>query len=109
LWICEIFPVLLVGLFPVAAVGKDRLGSALVEVIAQFGAVIGLVAEHLFRRLSPYGSDAPDRTIVRLTSSQKDSEKAPFSICECVYLRVAPSAGATDSLLCSPPFPPAAE
>jgi hypothetical protein len=26
---------------------------------------------------------------VRLTPSQKDSEKPSFSICECVYLRVA--------------------
>jgi hypothetical protein len=46
---------------------------------------------------------------VRLTSSQKDGEKAPFSICECVYLRVAPSARAANSLLLLPPFPPAAE
>jgi hypothetical protein len=48
-------------LFPVTAIGNDRLGSALVEVIAQFGAVIGLVAEHLFRvfTLRIRGSDAP--------------------------------------------------
>jgi len=50
-----------------------------------------------------------DRTIVRLTASQKDSEKPSFSICECVYLRVAPSARAANSLLLLPPFPPAAE
>src|SRR5713101_6633911 len=31
------------------------------------------------------------------------------SICECVYLRVAPSARAANSLLLLPPFPPAAE
>ncbi len=40
--------------------------------------------------------------------SQQDGEKAPFSICECVYLRVAPSAPAANSLLLLPPFPPAA-
>jgi hypothetical protein len=68
LWICEIFPVLLVGLFPVAAVGKDRLGSALVEVIAQFGAVIGVakierifgVAVEVLPDLQACGRDAVD-------------------------------------------------
>jgi len=34
---------------------------------------------------------------------------APFNICECVNLRVAPSARAANSLLLLPPFPPAAE
>ena len=45
----------------------------------------------------------------RFASSQQDGEEAPFSICECVYLRVAPSARAANSLLLLPPFPPAAE
>jgi len=34
---------------------------------------------------------------------------APFNICKCVNLRVAPSARAANSLLLLPPFPPAAE
>src|SRR6185369_1417942 len=50
-------------LFPVAAIGNDRLGSALIEVSAQFGAVVGLVAEHLFRRLHPADQTLRDRTI----------------------------------------------
>jgi hypothetical protein len=37
-------------------------------------------------------------------ASQEDSEKASFSICECVYLRVAPSARAANSLLLLPPY-----
>ena len=41
---------------------------------------------------------------MRLTASQKDSEEAPFSICECVDLRVAPSARAANSLLLLPPY-----
>ena len=41
---------------------------------------------------------------MRLTASQKDSEKSPFSICECVDLRVAPSARAANSLLLLPPY-----
>ena len=42
-------------------------------------------------------------------SSQQDGDKAPFSICKCVNLRVAPSARTANSLLLLPPFPPAAE
>src|SRR5262245_45159336 len=38
-------------LFPVAAIWNDRLGSALVQVLAQLGAIVGLVAEHPFRWL----------------------------------------------------------
>jgi hypothetical protein len=36
---------------------------------------------------------------MRFASDQQDGEKAPFSICECVNLRVAPSARAANSLL----------
>src|SRR5215831_5283944 len=85
-----------------------RLGSALVEFSAQFGAVVSLVAEHPFRRLHPPDQTLRDRTIVRLAASQKDSEKPSFSICKCVYLRVAPSARAANSLLLLPPSPLAA-
>jgi hypothetical protein len=35
-------------LLPVAAVGNDRPGPALVQPLAQFGAVIRLVAEQAF-------------------------------------------------------------
>src|SRR5262249_53015154 len=43
------------------------------------------------------------------TCGQQDGDKAPFNICECVNLRIAPSARAANSLLFLPPFPPAAE
>jgi len=39
---------------------------------------------------------------VRFASDQQDSDKASFSICECVYLRVAPSARAANGLLLLP-------
>ena len=97
------------GLFPVAAIWNDRLGSALIQFLAQFGAVVCLVAKHPFRRLYSADQALRDRAIMRFASSQQDGEKAPFSICECVYLRVAPSARAANSLLLLPPFPPAAE
>jgi hypothetical protein len=38
------------------------------------------------------GETLRDRTIVCLASSQREGDDAPFSICECVNLRVAPSA-----------------
>ncbi len=78
-------------------------------LLAQFGAIVSLVAEHPFRR--PHSADQAlrDRAIMRFASGQQDGEKAPFSICECVNLRVAPSARAANSLLLLPPFPPAAE
>src|SRR6266536_2753594 len=62
-----------------------------------------------FRRLHSADQALRDRAIMRLSSGQQDGEKAPFSICECVNLRVAPSARAANSLLLLPPFPPAAE
>ena len=35
---------------------------------------------------------------MRFTSRQQDGDQAPFSICECVYLRVTPAARAANSL-----------
>ena len=96
-------------LFPVAAIWNDRLGPALVQIFAQLGAIVGLVAEHPFRRLHSANEALCNRTIVCFTSGQQDGDKAPFNICECVNLRVAPSARAANSLLLLPPFPPAAE
>jgi len=49
-----------------------------------------------------------DRAVVRFASGQQNCDEASFSICECVDLRVAPSARAANSLLLLPPFPPAA-
>ena len=42
--------------------------------------------------------------IMRFATGQQDSEKPPFSICECVNLRIAPSARAANSLLLLPPL-----
>src|SRR5262249_494680 len=79
-------------LLPVAFVGNDGLGSALIQLLSQFGAVVGFVAEHAFRRLGSADQALGYRAIVRFTASQQDGDQAPFSICECVNLRIAPSA-----------------
>src|ERR1700730_1081559 len=79
------------GLLPIGPIWNDRLGSLLIQLLAQLGAIIFLVAEHAFRPL-PSPHQAPSHgTIVRFSSGQQDGDQAPFSICECVDLRVAPS------------------
>src|SRR5215467_2803752 len=72
-------------------------------------AIVCFVAEHPFRRLHSANEALCDRAIVCFTCGQQDGDKAPFNICECVNLRIAPSARAANSLLFLPPFPPAAE
>jgi hypothetical protein len=55
-------------LFPVAAVRNDRFGPALIQLLAQLGAVIGLVTEQSFWRLDSANQSLGERTIVRLAS-----------------------------------------
>src|SRR4029079_9530789 len=81
----------------------------LIQFLAQFGAIIRFVAEHAFRRSHSADQTFCDRTIVCFASGQQDGNEAPLSICECMDLRVAPSARAANSLFLLPPFQPAAE
>jgi len=37
-------------LFSAAAVGNDRLGATLLQLLAQLGAIVGLIAVHVFGR-----------------------------------------------------------
>ena len=60
--------------------------------------------EHPLRRFRSADEAFRDWTIMRFTASQQDGEEPPFSICECVYLRVAPSARTANSLLLLPLF-----
>src|SRR5262249_46008690 len=98
-----------VRLVPVATIWNDRLCSALIQFLAQFGAVETLAPDQPFRRPPSADQALRDRAIMRFAAGQQDGNKAPFSICECVNLRVAPAARAANSLLLFPPFPPAAE
>src|SRR5438046_7151441 len=77
--------------------------------MAQIVTIVGVVAKQAPWRL--YSADQPlgNRIVVRFACCQQDGNEASFSICECVYLRVAPSARAANSLFLLPPFPPAAE
>src|SRR5262245_30005737 len=57
-------------LLPIAFVGDDGLGSALVQLLSQFGAVVGFVAEHAFRGLGSADQALGYRAIVRFTAGQ---------------------------------------
>ena len=91
-------------LLPVAAVGNDRLGPALVQLLAQFGAVIRPVGKQPIWCPNSTDQALRDWTIVRLACGQQDSNQAPLSICECINLRVAPSARTAHSLIFLPLF-----
>ena len=56
--------------FPIAAIWNDRFGAALVQLLTQFAAVIGSVAEHALRWLHSSDQALCERAIVRLASSQ---------------------------------------
>jgi hypothetical protein len=91
-------------LLAVGLVGNDGLGAARLQPFSQRCAVIGLVAEKLGG-----GFDATDQAlggwaIVRLAAGQQDGKKTAFSICECMDLRVAPSARAANRLFLLPLF-----
>jgi hypothetical protein len=96
-------------LLAIAAVWNDRFGPAPMQFSAQLGAVISLIAEHMFRWLHSAEKTLGDRAVVRFASGQQDGDQAPFSICECVDLCVAPASRAANSLFLLPPFPPDAE
>jgi hypothetical protein len=86
-----------------AAVWDNRLGSTLMQLVAQLGAIVGLVTEHVFRRLHSADKPLRDRAVVCFTSGQQDGDEAPFSR-ECVNLRVAPASRAANSLVLLPAF-----
>ena len=62
------------------------------------------IAEHALRWLHSSDQALCERAIVRLASSQQDGDKSSLSICECMNLRVSPSARAANSLLLLPPY-----
>src|SRR6187431_3364622 len=67
--------------FPVAAIGNDWLGSTLIQLFAQFVAVIGLVAKHALRWFNSVDETCRDRAVVCLTAGQQDGYEAPLSSC----------------------------
>jgi hypothetical protein len=82
-------------------VGNDWFGSTLLQFIAQFVAVVGLVAEPAFGWLNSIDEAFCDRALVRLTPGQHERDECPLGS-ECVDLRVAPAARAANSLFLLP-------
>jgi hypothetical protein len=76
------------------------------QFVAQFIAVVGLIAEHAFGWFNSVDEAFGDWAIVCLTAGQEDGNETPLSICECMDLRVAPAARAANSLFLLPPFRP---
>jgi hypothetical protein len=91
-------------LVPVEAVWDDRFGCMLVQFLAQLGTVIRFVAEHALGSLHSADQAIGNWTIVGFACGQQDGDQASSNICECMDLRVAPSARAANSLLLLPPF-----
>ena len=97
------------GLLAVRLVGNDGFGAALAQPLAQFGAIIGSVAEHLSGRFGASDQTLRRRTIMCLAAGQQDGKKTALSICDCVDFRVAPAARASNRLVLFPLFAPEAE
>ena len=97
------------ALLAIGLAGNNWLDAAIAELLAQVVAVIGLVTEKLGGAFDTPDQALTNRIVVRLAAAQEDGEKAALSICDCVDLRVAPTARAANRLALRPPFPPPAE
>ena len=71
---------------------------------SEFGAVMGLVAEHTFRWFHSADQSFGNWTVVRFAAGQQNGDQAPLSIWECVDLRATPSARTAHSPLFLPLF-----
>jgi hypothetical protein len=78
-------------LFSAAPVGNDGLRSTLLQLLAQLGAIVSLIAEHVFRWFH-FADEVPgDWAVMRFAARQQDGKQASFSIRACMDLRVTPS------------------
>ena len=80
------------GMLPVGQTWDDGFRAAVCKPVAQLCAVISLVPEKLTRRLGSADQAFCYGAIMRLATRQEDGKKTAFSICDCVDLRIAPTA-----------------
>jgi hypothetical protein len=93
----------------VGPIGNDGLGAAISQPFAELSAVVRFITQKLLCRIGSADQPLGNRAVVRLAAGQEDGKKTAFSICKCMYFRVAPAARAANRLSLGPPFPPAAE
>ena len=93
-------------LLAVGLVGNDGLGAAIFQPLSQWCTVVSLVAKKLGGGFDATNQALGRRAIMRLAAGQQEGKKTAFSICECVDLRVAPSARAANRLFLLPLFRP---
>jgi hypothetical protein len=79
-------------LLAIGFVGNDGFGAAILQPVAQLGAVISPVSEQLPGGLAAADQPFGGRTIMRLAAGQQDGKKTAFSISDCVDFRIAPAA-----------------
>jgi len=75
----------------IGPVGHHRLGAAMIEPLAQLGAIISSIAEQPGSRLGAPDEALSWRAIMGLAAGQEDGKKTASSICQCVDLRIAPA------------------
>jgi hypothetical protein len=65
----------------IAAIRNDRLGSTFMQPVAQFGAIVGLVTEHVSRLLRSADESLRDGAVVYFTSGQQDIPRTSLGKC----------------------------
>ena len=80
------------GLLAVRPIGNDGFGAAAGQPVPQLCTVVGLVAQKLLGRLGATDQAPGRRTVVCLAAAQEEGKKTAYSICDCVDLRIAPTA-----------------
>ena len=90
----------------VGVVWNDRLGSALVELLAQFVAVIIRVAKHLLRRLYSADQALGNRVVVGFTSVSRIAIKRPLASASAWIFVLRPPRERPTACFFSPLFRP---
>ena len=75
------------SLLPIASVRYNSFGSLILQLLPQLGAIVALVRQQKFSRLSFFDQLRTDRTVMRLAARQHKSQKAALGIGDRVTSR----------------------
>lgn len=90
--LCVGFLVEAEGLLAGRPVRNDGFGATTLQPLPQLCAVVSLISEKFSGRFGATDKACGGQTIVCLAGAQEDGKKTAFSICNCVDLRIAPTA-----------------